>query len=126
MAQLDIVQGTIHICKLNNDRSEMQGLCKVEKYDWKTWHCKHHVHTSCSAAWAQGTAIIKSWKLLSNRSVCMSVSCMLHTFLKYRDHYTSNIIVAAPMQCCNYGSSCSTIYIRKCQFLLSVLSEFDF
>ena len=32
----------------------------------------------------------------------MSVSCMLHTFLKYRDHYTSNIIVAAPMQRCNY------------------------
>ena len=29
----------------------------------------------------------------------MCVSCMLHTFLKYRDHYT---IVAVPMQCCNY------------------------
>ena len=26
---------------------------------------------------------------------------MLHTFLKYRDHYTSNIIVAAHMQHCN-------------------------
>ena len=32
----------------------------------------------------------------------MSVSCILHTFLKYRDHYTFNIIVAAPMQRCNY------------------------
>ena len=32
----------------------------------------------------------------------MSVSCMLRTSLKYRDHYTSNIIVAAPMQRCNY------------------------
>ena len=32
----------------------------------------------------------------------MSVLCMLHTFLKCRGHYTSNIIVAAPMQCCNY------------------------
>ena len=38
----------------------------------------------------------------------MSVSCMLHTFLKYRDHYTSNIIVAVPMQRCNYYS----IYIH--------------
>ena len=32
----------------------------------------------------------------------MSVSCMLHTFLKYRYHYTSNILVAVPVQCCNY------------------------
>ena len=27
---------------------------------------------------------------------------MYSTFLKYRDHYTSNIIVTAPMQRCNY------------------------
>ena len=39
--------------------------------------------------------------------VCMSVSCMLHTFLKYRDHYTSNRVVAAPVQRCNY-------YVRAC------------
>ena len=32
----------------------------------------------------------------------MSVSCMLHTFIKYRDHYTSNIIVVMPMQHCYY------------------------
>ena len=31
---------------------------------------------------------------------------MLHTFLKYRDHYTSNIIVAALMQHCNYYVQC--------------------
>ena len=40
----------------------------------------------------------------------MSVSCMLHTFLKYRDHYTSNIIVAAPMQCCNYYRRAGNIH----------------
>ena len=32
---------------------------------------------------------------VAKQQVCMSVSCMLHTFLKYN---TSNIIVAAPMQ----------------------------
>ena len=31
---------------------------------------------------------------VAKQQVCMSVSCMLHTSLKYRDHYTSNIIVA--------------------------------
>ena len=38
---------------------------------------------------------------LAKQEVCMSVSCIymyIHTFLKYRDHYTYNIIVAAPMQ----------------------------
>ena len=44
------------------------------------------------------TCIGICWKLLSNsQQDCMSVSCMLHTFLKYKDHYTSNVIVAAPM-----------------------------
>ena len=38
---------------------------------------------------------------VAKQQVCMSVSCMLHTFLKYRDHYTS-IIVAAPKLHCNY------------------------
>ena len=36
---------------------------------------------------------------VAKQQVCMSVSC---TFLKYRYHYTSNIIVAGPMQWCNY------------------------
>ena len=36
---------------------------------------------------------------VAKQQVCMSVSCTLHTFLKYRVHYT---IVAAPTQCCNY------------------------
>ena len=44
----------------------------------------------------------------------MSVSCMLHTFLKYRNHYTSNIIhvVAAPMQCYNYYNTFIYMYTR--------------
>ena len=40
---------------------------------------------------------------VAKQQVCMSVPCMLRTFLKYRDHYISNIIGAAPMQCCNYN-----------------------
>ena len=40
------------------------------------------------------------------------------TFVKhvYRDHYTSNIhvhvIVAAPMQCCNYSASTHTVVLH--------------
>ena len=36
---------------------------------------------------------------VAKQQVCMSVSCMLHTF---RDHCTFSIIVAALMQHCNY------------------------
>ena len=39
---------------------------------------------------------------VAEQQVCMSVSCMLHMFLKYRVHYTSKIIVTVPMQRCNY------------------------
>ena len=41
---------------------------------------------------------------IAKQQVCVSMTCMLHTFLKYSVHYTSNIhiIVAAPMECCNY------------------------
>ena len=40
----------------------------------------------------------------------MCLVCYIYTFLKYRDHYTSNIIVAAPMQllcipACKYSNS---------------------
>ena len=49
---------------------------------------------------------------VAKKQVCISVSCMLHTFLKYRDHYTSNIIVAAPMQHCNYYIELSDTYLH--------------
>ena len=55
-----------------------------------------------TSIWALLLLCINIMLEVAKQQVCMSVSCMLHTFLKYRDHYTSNIIVAAPMQRCNY------------------------
>ena len=46
-------------------------------------------------------------------SVSCTMYCMLHTFIKYRNHYTSNIIVAVPMQCCKYYMY---MYIEPCTY----------
>ena len=46
---------------------------------------------------------------VAKQHVYMSVSCLLP---KYRDHYTSNIIVAASMQHCNYY-----VYMHMCMYI---------
>ena len=55
----------------------------------------------------------------------MNVSCILHTctFLKCRDHYTSNVIVAVPMQHCNYYMYivCTCTYTSAMQDIVCVL-----
>ena len=58
-------------------------------------NCKHIMHSLL--------ARIQAYMLqVDMQQVCMSVSFMLHKFIKYRDHYTSNIIVVVPMQHFNY------------------------
>ena len=47
------------------------------------------------------SAMFEVAKQQVSKSVPCTCTCTC-TFLKYRDHYTSNIIVAVPMQCCNY------------------------
>ena len=55
--------------------------------------CVHHVHV-----YIQCTCMYVGSCSATGLYEC----CMLLTFLKYRVHYASNIIVAAPVQHCNY------------------------
>ena len=55
---------------------------------------------------------------VAKQQVCMSVSCMLHTFLKYN---TSNILVAAPMQPATMKLS-NAVMKQRMMYMCSVCS----